>query len=139
MMNRLEAAARLALEALIKATPVKAKDPQMQADAIVALREALAEQAAEQAAEPVTLETVYETIIKWDEGGGKRSRRELARRIVALYAAPTQQPLTEEQIGEIGRNHEKFDKAGNEWFDRWAFARAIEAAHGITSKKGGAA
>jgi hypothetical protein len=35
--------------------------------------------------EPVSLETVYETIIAWDEGGGKRSRRELARRIVALY------------------------------------------------------
>jgi len=37
------------------------------------------------------LETVYETIIRWDEGGGKRSRRELARRIVALYTAPPQQ------------------------------------------------
>ena len=37
--------------------------------------------------EPVALETVYETIIHWDEGGGKRSRRELAQRIVALYAA----------------------------------------------------
>lgn len=42
--------------------------------------------------EPPALETVYETIIHWDEGGGKRSRRELARRIVALYAA--------HQIGE---------------------------------------
>jgi N-methylhydantoinase B/oxoprolinase/acetone carboxylase alpha subunit len=39
---------------------------------------------------PVALETVYETVIHWDEGGGKRSRRELARRIVALYAAPPQ-------------------------------------------------
>jgi hypothetical protein len=38
--------------------------------------------------EPVTLETVYETIIYWDEGGGKRSRRELARRIVNLYTTP---------------------------------------------------
>jgi len=38
--------------------------------------------------EPVALETVYETIIHWDEGGGKRSRRELARRIVALYTRP---------------------------------------------------
>ena len=50
--------------------------------AITALRERLAQP--EQ--EPV-LETVYETIIQWDEGGGKRSRRELARRIVALYNA----------------------------------------------------
>ena len=38
----------------------------------------------------VTMETVYETIIQWDEGGGKRSRRELARRIVDLYTAPPQ-------------------------------------------------
>jgi hypothetical protein len=38
--------------------------------------------------EPVALETVYETIIHWDEGGGKRSRRELARQIVALYTTP---------------------------------------------------
>jgi hypothetical protein len=44
--------------------------------------------------EPV-LETVYETIIQWDEGGGKRSRRGLARRIVALYTAtqPEQEPV----------------------------------------------
>jgi len=30
------------------------------------------------------MEAVYEAIVHWDEGGGKRSRRELARRIVAL-------------------------------------------------------
>jgi len=41
--------------------------------------------------EAMKLETVYETIIQWDEGGGKRSRRELARRIVAL-AEPEQEP-----------------------------------------------
>jgi hypothetical protein len=40
--------------------------------------------------EPVALEAVYETIIDWDEGGGKRSRRELARRIVDLYTTPPQ-------------------------------------------------
>ena len=40
--------------------------------------------------QPVTQEAVYETIIQWDEGGGKRSRRELARRIVALYATQPQ-------------------------------------------------
>jgi len=32
----------------------------------------------------LALEDVYLTIIQWDVGGGKRSRRELARRIVAL-------------------------------------------------------
>jgi hypothetical protein len=53
--------------------------------------------------EPVTLEAVYEVIIHWDEGGGKRSRRELARRIVAFYTSPPaqQKPLTDEKIEEI--------------------------------------
>ena len=53
-----------------------------------ALRQAI-EQAEKQ--EPVVLEAVYETIIDWDEGGGKRSRRELARRIVDLYTTPQPQ------------------------------------------------
>ena len=48
--------------------------------------------------EPPTHERVYETIIQWDEGGGKRSRRELTRRIEALYAgvapAPVEQRCT---------------------------------------------
>ena len=48
--------------------------------------------------EPVALEAVYETIIHWDEGGGKRSRRELARRIVDLYTHP--QPKAEPVIDE---------------------------------------
>ena len=52
--------------------------------------------------EPVALETVYETIIQWDEGGGKRSRRELARRIVDLYTSPPAQRtwvgLTDEDL-----------------------------------------
>lgn len=54
----------------------------------------IAELEAQPEQEPV-LETVYETIIQWDEGGGKRSRRELARRIVALYTAtqPEQEPV----------------------------------------------
>jgi hypothetical protein len=39
-----------------------------------------------------TEEAIYETIIQWDEGGGKRSRRELARRIVALYATTGDKP-----------------------------------------------
>ena len=51
---------------------------------------------------------------------------------MALYAHPQpRKPLTDEQIGEIGRKYEKFDNQGNEFFARWGFARAIEAAHGI--------
>jgi len=57
-------------------------------DTISAIKDALAQP--EQ--EPVALETVYETIIQWDEGGGKRSRRELARRIASLYTTPPTQP-----------------------------------------------
>ena len=72
-------------------------EPQMYAT-ITAIKEALREHAMREVQrlgqeieqEPVALEAVYETIIKWDEGGGKRSRRELARRIVALYTTPPQ-------------------------------------------------
>ena len=85
-------------------------------------RKALAEQPAQQ--EPVALETVYETIIQWDEGGGKRSRRELARRIVALYTFPPAQRtwvgLTEQDI-DIAFD----DTQEGGGFDD--FARAIEA------------
>lgn len=52
--------------------------------------------------EPVALETVYETIIHWDEGGGKRSRRELARRIVDLYTSPPAQEPVGEVLNERG-------------------------------------
>ena len=50
------------------------------------IEEAIAQSTSVQ--EPVGLDKVYETIIHWDEGGGKRSRRELARRIVDLYTTP---------------------------------------------------
>lgn len=59
---------------------------EQQRQVVAVIKEALAQP--EQA--PVALEAVYETIIQWDEGGGKRSRRELARRIVALYTTPPQ-------------------------------------------------
>jgi hypothetical protein len=87
--------------------------------------------------EPVALETVYETIVHWDEGGGKRSRRELARRIVALYTTPPAAQwvgLTDEQISQIIVqckitlvNYCSAEKQKE-------FARAIEAAHGIGEK-----
>ena len=78
----------------------------------IALREALRENAMREVQRlgqeieqtPVALEAVYETIIQWDEGGGKRSRRELARRIVALYTTPPQRTwvgLTDEEKSEL--------------------------------------
>lgn len=80
--------------------------------------------------EPVALETVYETIIHWDEGGGKRSRRELARRIVALYTTPQQRkPLTDEQIRDGYNNCEWTHAPAAHWFE--AGVKFSEAAHGI--------
>jgi len=66
--------------------------------AITAIQEAIREHAMyevqrlgqEIEQEPVAMEIIYETIIQWDESGGKRSRRELARRIIDLYAHPPQ-------------------------------------------------
>lgn len=81
---------------------------------------------------PVTMETVYETIIHWDEGGGKRSRRELARRIVDLYTHPPRREwrgLTDEQLLYV------YNELPNWGMDMDSlspklkqFARAIEAA-----------
>ncbi len=89
------------------------------------------EQRPEPEQEPVALETVYETIIHWDEGGGKRSRRELARRIVALYTYPPQRkPLTDEEIDDIWNRY--CDEMGEASInDAYDIARAIERAHGI--------
>ncbi len=100
-------------------------------EAITALRTAI-EQAEKQ--EPVALEAVYETIIQWDEGGGKRSRRELARRIVDLYTTPPaaqRQPLTDEQIRDLWSWSATTEAERTANTQQHAFARAIEAAHGI--------
>jgi len=35
--------------------------------------------------------------------------------------------LTDEEIQDLGYLSEKFDASNSEWFDRWGFARAIEA------------
>ena len=49
---------------------------------------------------------------------------------VPLYAAPPKREwvgLTDEEIQDFGYEAEKFDKSNSEWFDRFSFARAIEA------------
>ena len=56
---------------------------------------------------------------------------QMAADVIRKFTPPQRKPLSDEQIGEIGRKYEKFDNQGNEFFARWGFARAIEAAHGI--------
>lgn len=70
-------------------------------------------QALETEQEPVALETVYDTIIHWDETDGKRSRRELARRIVALYTTPPRCP----NCASLEAQNTELDAklAGREW------------------------
>lgn len=100
--------------------------------AITAIKEAIREHAMyevqrlgqEIEQEAVALETVYETIIQWDEGGGKRSRRDLARRIIDLYTHPPQrtwQGLTIDEREQI--QQECFGKVPH----HVAFAHAVEA------------
>jgi hypothetical protein len=84
-------------------------------EALAELRQAIAE--AEKAAtlqevsdigqeiekEPVSAKAIFETIIQWDEGAGKRSRIDLAQRIFDLYAPPKREwvGLTDEEIHKI--------------------------------------
>ena len=70
------------------------------------------------APQPVSMEAVYDTIIEWSSAG-KGSRRELARRMIALFAAPQRewQGLTKAEIN---------DCAGAEIYpSSWAMAFAI--------------
>ena len=89
-------------------------------EAITTIKEVLAQPKQED----LSLEAVYKVIIQWDEGGGKRSRRELARRIVSRYAMPSQRKwvwLTEQEQGSI---MEELNAHGTNLYH---FAKAIEA------------
>lgn len=57
------------------------------------------------ALQSVSMETVYDTIIEWSTAG-KGSRRELARRMIALFAAPQRECET------CARKRERLLKAG---------------------------
>jgi hypothetical protein len=72
--------------------------------------------------------------VAWISEGGdvSRSKRymdEMGFKCSPLYTAPPKQwvGLTEEEIQDLGYLSEKFDASNSEWFDRWGFARAIEA------------
>jgi len=52
----------------------------------------------------VALEKVYETIIQWDECGGKRSRRELAKQIIDLYTNTPDAPAPDAKpVGKFAK------------------------------------
>jgi N-acetylglutamate synthase-like GNAT family acetyltransferase len=53
---------------------------------------------------------------------GRESAVELRRLALKQWVG-----LTEEEIQNLGYLSEKFDASNSEWFDRWGFARAIEA------------
>ena len=47
---------------------------------------------------------------------------------IPLYTAPKQWVgLTDEEIQDLSYLSQKIDEGNSEWFDRWGFARAIEA------------
>jgi len=82
--------------------------------------------------EPLDLQTVYDTIIQWDVGGGKRSRRELARRIVDLYITPPAQPAA-----WVGLDEDEVEDCAKGCATHGELARAIEAK--LREKNGGGA
>jgi hypothetical protein len=111
---------------------------QQQVSAALAAGKALLEQS-EPVQELVDLQTVYDTIIQWDVDGGKRSRRELARRIVDLYTTPPAQPaawvgLTADEMLEALIAVDPATKRLPIGFTR--FAQAVEAK--LREKNGGA-
>jgi hypothetical protein len=53
---------------------------------------------------------------------GRKAAVELRRLALKQWVG-----LTEEEIQNLGYLSEKFDASNSEWFDRWGFARAVEA------------
>jgi hypothetical protein len=96
-------AMKLALEALLAATPVKAKDPQMQAVAIVALQEALAEPQQEPVAwVDSVMEQAQVFASAWslvggrfDSGNGLEEAKQAKAELRAMLATP---PAVQEPV-----------------------------------------
>ena len=112
-----------ALEALEKATPVRAKDPQMQADAIVALRTAI--EAAEKQG-PVAYVVTTEVHGQMCSFIHRIDLTKLLPDGAKLYTTPPAAQrqwvrLTDEEIVELSKSH------GTGIINDGHFARAIEA------------
>ena len=79
------------------------------------------------------LETEQEPVAWISEGGdvsrSKRYMDEMGFKCKPLYTAPPKQwvGLTDEEIQDLSYLSQKIDEGNSPWFDRWGFARAIEA------------
>ena len=116
-------AMQLALEALEKTITAFGPGLTLQQKAAAALRQAL-----ETEQEPVLwLKT-------WFDGSVSalktKSYAFADRELEPLYTAPLKREwvgLTDEEIQDLSYLSQKIDASNSEWFDRWGFARAIEA------------
>jgi hypothetical protein len=93
---------------------------QMFDDAVKALRQALD-------TEPEALRLADALDDEFTQGrisnhNGRKAAVELRRLALKQWVG-----LTDEEIQDLGYLSEKFDASNSEWFDRWGFARAIEA------------
>lgn len=142
-------AMELALLALKTATAVNDRDVRLQAESIVALKEALAEDSV-RSQPPYLFQRYVDGIRRAEDVIVERANTLTAAVMVAakicprtnqtsaptvlVYAAPNAQckPLTDEQMWQI------WNSQGDDAMEQQsaiAFARAIEAAHGIKDEK----
>ncbi len=115
-------AMQMALEALEFEASGWEDVPPITRDAITTLRKAL-----ETEQEPVAHVYLFDPNgrprVAWDNASGIKIGDK-------LYTAPPKREwvgLTDEEIQDLSFSSEKFDASHSEWFDRWGFARAIEA------------
>jgi hypothetical protein len=83
------------------------------------------------------LETEQEPVARlktWSDGSVSvlktKSHAFADHELEPVYAAPPKREwvgLTDEEIQDLGYLSQKIDEGNSEWFDRWGFARAIEA------------
>jgi hypothetical protein len=119
-------AMQMALEALEDANDVarmEFSDEDYYSEAINALRQAL-----ETEQEPVAW--MCSDFNLMHRGYSRFSPTRQGEWNIPVYTAPPKREwvgLTDEEIQDLGYLSEKFDASNSEWFDRWGFARAIEA------------
>jgi len=132
-------AMQMALEAL-ESDPVSHLGLVHRKLAITALRQALVnaddtsekrvDETAKQEHEPVAFINVEKQKLEWAKLTSWHTPTIVNLPKIPLYTAPPKKEwvgLTEEEIQNLGYLSEKFDASNSEWFDRWGFARAIEA------------